>query len=293
MSAASSPRGAVDPRYVAARRALLDALEALAAHRRALVVVGAQAIYLRTGAGEIGIAPFTTDGDVALDPSLLSDEPLLEAAMKGAGFTLLEPHPDGAEPGMWVRRVDVAGEELVVPVDLLVPDGVAAGGGRRGARLGPHGPRAARRATGLEAALVDHDQMTIAALEEGDRRSFDVRVGGVTALLVAKAHKIHDRLASGRPGRADDKDAADVYRLFQTTRPARVADRMDELRRHPVAGPPTRAAIEYLAELFGRRSAAGTAMAVRALRFAVPEDEVVAVATAYVRRLASGPGDQR
>ncbi len=33
-----------DPRYVAARRVLLDALDALAAHRRALVIVGAQAL---------------------------------------------------------------------------------------------------------------------------------------------------------------------------------------------------------------------------------------------------------
>jgi hypothetical protein len=50
-----------DPRYVAARRVLLDALDALRPHRNALVVVGAQAIYLRTGAGDIGIAPYTTD----------------------------------------------------------------------------------------------------------------------------------------------------------------------------------------------------------------------------------------
>jgi hypothetical protein len=36
---------------------LLDALDALAPHRGAFVVVGAQAVYLRTGTGEIGIAP--------------------------------------------------------------------------------------------------------------------------------------------------------------------------------------------------------------------------------------------
>jgi len=35
--------------YVAARRALLDAAEALAEQREALILVGAQAVYLRAG----------------------------------------------------------------------------------------------------------------------------------------------------------------------------------------------------------------------------------------------------
>lgn len=36
----------VAPQYIAARTVLLDALEALAQHQPALVVVGAQAVYL-------------------------------------------------------------------------------------------------------------------------------------------------------------------------------------------------------------------------------------------------------
>jgi hypothetical protein len=66
------------------------------------------------------------------------------------------------------------GDELVIPVDLIVPEGAASGGGRRGARLGPHGNRAARRAVGLEAALVDHSTMTVAALDSTAPRSFEV-----------------------------------------------------------------------------------------------------------------------
>jgi hypothetical protein len=75
---------APDRRYVDARRVLLDALEGLVAHERAVIVVGAQAVYLRTRVEDEGIAPFTTDGDLALDPSLLADEPVLRAAMEGA-----------------------------------------------------------------------------------------------------------------------------------------------------------------------------------------------------------------
>lgn len=212
----------IDPRYVAARTILLDALHALAPHRRAVIVAAAQAVYLHTESSDVGIAPYTTDGDLALDPSSLGDEPELADIMRAAGFRLLEPTPDRPEPGVWVASVDIDGATLTVPVDLIVPEGVAASGGRRGARLGPHGKRAARRAIGLEAALVDHASTTIAALDPADTRSISAEVAGPAALLIAKAHKIHDRLASSRPHRADDKDAADVYRLMQSTSPADV-----------------------------------------------------------------------
>ena len=41
---------ALDPLYVAAEHVLLDALIVLAPHDNAVIVVGAQAIYLRTAA---------------------------------------------------------------------------------------------------------------------------------------------------------------------------------------------------------------------------------------------------
>jgi hypothetical protein len=276
----------IDPQYVAARRVLLDALEALAAHTQAVIVAGAQAIYLRTGEGEIGIAPYTTDGDLAIDPATLQDEPHLEAAMRDAHFT-----PSVTEPGIWLASVTVDGTELTIPIDLIVPEGVAPPGGRRGARLGPHGNRAARRAVGLEAALVDHSPMTVTALEPSDTRQFEVEVAGVAALFVAKAHKLYDRLQSNRPGRADDKDAADVYRLMQTTSSNDVAARLAELREHETAGPVTEAAIGYLVELFGRRNGDGVQMAVRALQLAIPEEQVATLAADYINRLTGALGE--
>lgn len=67
----------MDELYVVARRVLLDALEALGSHREAIVVVGAQAIYLRAGEADLMVAPYTTDGDLALDPDLLAEIPPL------------------------------------------------------------------------------------------------------------------------------------------------------------------------------------------------------------------------
>jgi hypothetical protein len=117
----------VDPRYVAARRVLLDALAALAPQAHAVIVAGAQALYLRTGGGEIAspVAPFTTDGDLALDPSQLVDDPELEAAMSGAGFALLS-QGDHSEPGIWVVRTTIEGAVFSVPVDLIVPEDLLA-----------------------------------------------------------------------------------------------------------------------------------------------------------------------
>lgn len=61
--------------YVRARGVLLDALEALGDHRHAVALVGAQAIYLHTGEGDIAVAPYTTDADLALNPAILADDP--------------------------------------------------------------------------------------------------------------------------------------------------------------------------------------------------------------------------
>jgi len=96
----------LDARYVAARQILLDALVALNPHLHALVVVGAHAVYLRTGDAGVAIAPFTTDADLALEPAILADRPELERLLGEAGF-----HRDGNKPGAWVATTTINGED--------------------------------------------------------------------------------------------------------------------------------------------------------------------------------------
>ncbi len=287
MTHASDPSqfAELDARYVAARRVLLDALTALAPHGDAVILAGAQAIYLHTGAADLAVAPYTTDGDLVLNPLLLGDAPELEAGMSAAGFHLQQQPGGHVEPGIWLARASAAGEEILVPVDLIVPEGAASGAGRRAARLGGHGAHAARRAVGLEATLLDNSTMTIAALYPSDERSLDARVAGPAALLVAKAHKLHDRIANGRAARLDDKDASDVVRLMQSTRPDEISATLSALAQDAVAGPPTTEALEYIEALFGRRGRPGIEMASRALRTAIPEDRVQAICVAYVTAL--------
>lgn len=100
-----------------------------------------------------------------------------------------------------------------VPVDLMIPESMSEPGGRRGGRVPPHSKHATRRASGLEAAIVDHAPRQIAALDPEDARTFVTEVAGPAALLVAKLHKLGDRDESD-PDRLNDKDAHDVYRLL-------------------------------------------------------------------------------
>lgn len=275
----------LDPEYVAARGVLLDALEALAEHRDAIVLVGAQAVYLRTEPLP-GYQPYTTDADLTIDPSLLRVRPGLEDAMRGAGFRLKNEGTGHPEPGIWEARVSIAQrhEDLVVPVDLIVPEAVAPPGGRRGARLGgEHGRWATRRATGLEGALVDHSLIEIAALDEADSRCIAVNVAGYAALLVAKVHKIGDR--AERPDRLVDKDAGDVLRLFMSTTPQRMAQRFVDLLDDERAADATQVAIDRVDPLFGTPGSLGTQMAVRALGGVLEPTTVEATCTTFIAQL--------
>ena len=236
-----------DPEYVAARRVLLDALGALGVHRKAVVLVGAQAIYLRVGAGDMAVAPFTTDGDLALNPAFLDDEPILAEALRAAGFNL------AVKPGTW-SLADVQ-------IDLLVPFSLG-GPGRRSARLGPHGTEVARKAKGLEAALVDHSMIRLTALEAGDTREFEVAVAGLAALLIAKLHKLAEREKT--PERWAPKDGLDVLRILRGADLPQVADTLVGLEADAIAGAVTGEARVYLERLFASRRGHGAAMAVRA-----------------------------
>lgn len=265
MSGESAPP---DPLYALARGVLLDALDALGEQRDAVVLVGAQAVYLHTGAAELAVAEFTTDSDLGIDPGALKNRPELEAALSDAGFSR------SGQPGTWVAARRLEGRPVAVNVDLLVPEALG-GGGRRGARLPElHGNRAARKARGLEAALVDRKMRDIGALDGRDTRCFRVAVAGPAALLVAKLHKIHER--TGAPGRASDKDALDVLRLLRSVPTGTFAGALHRLREDPLSAEVTEQAISYLRELFSSPDTPGSSMAARAASPLEPEDEITA-----------------
>ena len=257
--------GGPELEYVIARRVLLDALTALRAHLDALVIVGAQAVYLHVGEGDLAVAPYTTDGDLAVEPGRLADRPDVAETMTSAGF-----RADPLQPGVWTSSSGVS-------IDLMVPEALA-GPGRRGANLGPHGRLAARRARGLEAALVDRSSMTVASLDERDSRSFDVRVAGPGALLVAKLHKIADRSTDDR--RRSDKDALDILRLLRGVTTLALASSVLGLLADERSSEVTSEALEHLGRLFGSPAAEGSQMAARAAELLEDPAEIAASCTA-------------
>ena len=221
----------VSPEYIVARTVLLDALAALDLHLDAIVLVGAQAVYLHTGDADLATAPTTTDADIVLTPSKLANEPLLEDALRAAGFM------PGGNPGTWRGKGDVA-------IDLMVPDALSGAGGRRGARLTLHGNRVARRTLGLEPAILDNEFQELTALDSTDPRRTRIRVAGIAALLVAKIIKIEERLHDAR--RLQPKDGLDVLRLLRVANMPMLANKLRELSSDEMAGEVTKSAIAAL-----------------------------------------------
>jgi hypothetical protein len=260
----------VDELYVLARKVLLDALTALGSHRDAIVLVGAQAVYLRVGEADLAVAPFTTDGDLAIDPAVLAEIPPLERALMAAGF-----FPKAKDSvGIWIATLPTRDSgDVDVGIDLLVPASVSPGRGRRAANLPGHDSRAARIVKGLDGAIIDADVMRLTALESSDTRALQVRVAGSSALVVAKVHKISERHGTDRQ---TDKDALDVLRLLRGTETDDLADRWQKLLTDKRSEQAARSGLALLEAQFAKRGGIGVEMAIRSAGVLADPGEIAA-----------------
>lgn len=252
-----------EPVVQAAREVLLDALEALGALRDAVILVGAQAVYARTGPSGLAVAEYTRDADLAIDTERIPGEPQIDVVLENAGFSR------GDQPGTWTSA-RYTGEGDPIPVDFLVAEAMSGRPGKRAAIVPGQPENSARQVRGLEGVLVDHDLSTISSLTTS-QRSFRIRVAGPAALIVAKVHKIAERVDTSR---RRDKDALDVYRLLRVFESDELRVRFNALERYEVSAEPTAVALDAFASLFGSTRAPGTDMVVRATAGLEPEDEV-------------------
>jgi len=126
--------------------------------------------------------------------------------------------------------------------------------------------------------------MTVESLD-GDGRSAIVNVGGPAALLVAKLHKLGERVDT--PDRRNDKDAHDTYRLLVATETSDLAETIRELLGDELSQEVTAQALNYLKDLFASPEALGSTMAGRAEEGVGQPDTVSASVTFLAQDLLS------
>lgn len=282
--------GVPDTEYVVARTALLDALEALGPHRDAAVLVGAQAIYLHTGDAGLAVAESTTDGDLALDPERVPEDPEIAAAMRSKKF-FRDEKESGPDIGIWSSLREIDGVPAIVKVDLLMPEAVG-GGGRRAARVKGHEKGSVLKVRGLEGCLVDRAPQVIAALDGSDSRSFEIMVAGPAALLVSKLIKLKERTTEFEAGGRDrrkNKDALDVLRILRAANTKELADTLRALGAEDVSADVTQEAMEALRDLFGTVDSSASQMAADAA-FPEPRETIAASCAALTAELMAELG---
>lgn len=245
------PRSLADARYGAAasRRLLIDAINALEEFGRSATVVGAHAVHVwvEQAWGPVEMEA-TRDGDVAINPVLVAESPKLVELMRGIGAVPAMPD----RPGVYgyASESDLPFAERVT-VDLIVPEAYA-GPGRRAARI-PGQHHAASRARGLELALWDRHLRALSTVDD-PAASTDAYIAGPAALLIAKAHKVHERALQvhNRPDRLRPKDSGDVALLMMVSSPSDVADTLGKhVQDHPEIRDAVSDGAHYLIELYG------------------------------------------
>lgn len=217
-----------DARYGAerSRRLLIETILALGEHAKAVTVVGAHAVHVwvQKKWGPVDMES-TRDGDLALNPVLIAQDPQIMDLLAEIGLEQARPERPGiyglvSERGLtWEQRTTV---------DLLVPETYAGSTGRS-ARI-PGQKNATTRAYGLELAIHDRALTKISTSDSEPELTVDVNVAGPAALLIAKAHKVSDRLADvvKRPDRLRPKDSGDIALLMMVTDGSEIAATMQK-----------------------------------------------------------------
>lgn len=251
---------------ITSRRALIDVITGLADQREALTVLGGHAV-IEVSQGIPALPPedTTRDGDLGVTPQLLSDDPNLSARMTELGYEAARPE----RPGVWSpvsqRERNVHDRDSV---DLIAPMSLARGDlttnrSIRAARVGAHGKHAVSATSGTELSVLDRQWRTLRSFDGGP--TVDAYVAGPSALLCAKAYKIHDRLDPTELRRNADrlrpKDFADLYRLLIVITPEEARDVFAQGSADPTISAPVALGRDHLVEILTDSSAVASMVA--------------------------------
>jgi hypothetical protein len=273
------------------RRLLIKTIQALEPFEDAVTVIGAHAVHLwlTKAWGPINMQA-TRDADIAINPMLVSDEPKVLELLKKIGISpALQDRPgiyglDIERDLVWSKRTTI---------DLIVPEAYA-GGGRRAAHISGQ-KNATTRARGLELVPWDRRLVELTTFDE-PLISIKAYVSGPAALLIAKSHKIHERLLTStfRPERLRAKDSGDVALLMMVSNPEEVAEIMvNTCASHSETTEVVRAGARWLVEMYAEDSQEILLRqhAVNSLAERFDEDEVLSSMNVWIERFrtASAP----
>ena len=115
----------------------------------------------------------------------------------------------------------------------------------------PHGRDVLRITDGLDSALIDNSVLTISSFEAEDPRSYEMKVAGPAALIIAKTAKIGDRLM-GSSERLTSKDAHDVYRLLLATQTELLGQLFQKLLSNPISASESQIGLTAFTQLFAK-----------------------------------------
>lgn len=245
-----------------------------------MVLVGAQAVHMYVPEAVTRVVDYTTDGDLGINPQMLSGRPDLDSAMRAGGFEPAKDPKGNPMPGAWQSK-PLPGAPKGVVVDLLVPTGLSKNPAWRAARIDGQVTGAARYARGIEAALVDNTKQRVAALEDADKRLFEISIAGPAALLIAKLIKLGERVGTTRQ---DDKDAFEIFRLLQQPVEAVVAG-WRKAESAPLSRDVAAEAKGLLARLFAEDRSPGAEIAGKYVRGSDDPDIVTQSARTLAREL--------
>lgn len=122
--------------------------------------------------------------------------------------------------------------------------------------------------------------MEVSALDPRDHRVRTANVAGPAALLVAKLHKLGERIDA--PHRLNDKDAHDAYRILRAIGTEELRRAFAQLLANELSESVTREALCYLDDLFAAGPDATGAMMAGRAEEGVGEPEQVSVATSIL-----------
>lgn len=118
---------------------------------------------------------------------------------------------------------------------------------------------------GLEGALVSHSRKTVASLAPNAHRACILNVAGPAALLLAKVHKIGERIEDPDARRHTPlgKDAFDIHRILRPIETVDLASELKHLRLRRLSSHVTTEALSMFRRLFSTTSGMGTEFVVR------------------------------